>query len=90
LQDAELADRELPLAIEGSILEALSSGLLEVLKPALDLGVVPVAILCSTEIREKVLYFVGATARSLFVLSFEELDPSVPVEQIGTWRLALR
>jgi flagellar biosynthesis component FlhA len=51
---------------------------------------VPVAILCNAEIRKKVISLTRGLTRSLFVVSYEELDPGIPVEQIATWELVLR
>ncbi len=90
LQQAEISESGLPLAIEGSTFEALSLGLQSVLKSVFEFGTVPVAILCSSEIRDKVLSLARGLARPLFVVSYEELDPVIPVEQIGTWELASR
>jgi type III secretion protein V len=90
LNEGELSSQGMPLAVEASVFDALSAGLNTVLRPAFDLGVVPVAVICSADLRDKVLSVTRATARSLFVLSFEDLDPAIPVEQIGTWQLALR
>jgi type III secretion protein V len=90
LHEAELSDRGLPLAVDNGTFEALNSGLHTVLKPAFELGVVPVAILCNAEIRKKVISLTRGLTRSLFVVSYEELDPGIPVEQIATWELVLR
>jgi type III secretion protein V len=90
LQEAEISTSGLPLAIEDGTFEALSSGLHAVLKSAFELGAVPVAILCSSEVRDKVLSLARGLTRPLFVLSYEELDPVMLVEQIGTWELVSR
>jgi type III secretion protein V len=90
LQDAEISDSGLPLAVEDGTFEALSSGLHAVLKSAFEFGAVPVAILCSSEVRDKVLSLARGLTHPLFVLSYEELDPVMLVEQIGTWELVSR
>jgi type III secretion protein V len=90
LQDAELERSTLPLAVEGDVFEALNAGLQRVLKPAFELGVAPVAIACRAELREKVLSFARGYARTVYVVSFEEMDSSIPIQQVGTWSLAYR
>jgi type III secretory pathway component EscV len=88
--EAEFENRALPVALEADVYEALVSGLQMVLKPALELGIVPVAVVCASELRDKVISLARACGRSVFVVSFEELDPAIPVEQVGTWALAYR
>ena len=90
LEDAELGGKSLPLAVEPEIYDALCNGLQAVLKPTLELGVVPVAILCSEDTKAKVLSVTRGAAKKLFVLTFGELDPAIRVEQIGSWGLASR
>ena len=90
LAGADYENRALPLALDDDILDGLLRGLSDVLKPILEDGVVPVALLCSREIKEKVLSITRMCAQPLFVTTFEELDPSVPVQQVGYWALADR
>jgi flagellar biosynthesis component FlhA len=90
LHNAELSERTLPLAIDGAMFELLTVGLQTVLKPAFDLGVVPIAIVCHGELRDKVVSLTRGLNRFLFVVSYEELDPVLSVEQVGTWELGLR
>ena len=90
LSDAELESRALPLALEAEVYEAVSNGLHTVLKPAFEYGVVPVAILCSDEVKLKVLSVTRSMTRRLFVMTFGDLDPAVPVEQVGIWNIAYR
>lgn len=90
LEDAELGGKSLPLAVEPETYDALCNGLQAVLKPTLELGVVPVAILCSEDTKAKVLSVTRGAAKKLFVLTFGELDPAIRVEQIGSWGLASR
>jgi len=80
----------LPLALEAEVYEAISNGLHTVLKPAFEYGVVPVAILCSDEVKLKVLSVTRSMTRRLFVMTFGDLDPAVPVEQVGIWNIAYR
>lgn len=90
LQEAELGGKALPLALEAEVYDSISGGLQSVMKPALEVGVHPVAILCSEEIKPKVLSLTRRGARRLFVLTFGDLDPTIPVEQVGVWGLASR
>lgn len=90
LEDAELGGKSLPLAIEPDTYDALCNGLNAVIKPTLEFGVVPVAILCSEDAKAKVLSVTRGSAKRLFVLTFGELDPGIRVEQIGLWGLAAR
>ena len=90
LQDADFDNKSLPVAVEAPVLDALMQGLASVLKPTLEQGILPIALLCSNEVKEKVLSITRMTKHSLFVTTFEELDPSVAVQQIGMWTLAGR
>ena len=72
------------------MLDALLAGLSRVLRPTLDQGILPVALLCSNDLKEKVLSITRMTKHSLFVTTFEELDPSVPVQQVGMWMMVGR
>ena len=90
LEEADFDNKSLPVAVEASVLDALIQGLANVLKPTLEQGILPVALLCSNEVKEKVLSITRMTKHGLFVTTFEELDPSVSVQQIGMWTLAGR
>ena len=90
MADADFGGRSLPLALDDTDLSALHNGLSVVLRPSLENGVLPIALLCSQEIKEKVLSLVRMYTHPLFVTTFEELDPSVPVQQVGVWSLATR
>ena len=90
LTDADFGGKLLPLALEDGDLSALHNGLSSVLRPSLEGGVLPVALLCPQELKEKVLSFVRMYTHPLFVTTFEELDPSVPVQQIGVWGMTAR
>lgn len=58
LADADFGGRSLPLALDDGDLSALHNGLSVVLRPSLENGVLPIALLCSQEIKEKVLSLV--------------------------------
>jgi flagellar biosynthesis component FlhA len=90
LEEADFDNKSLPVAVEASVLDALIQGLANVLKPTLDQGTLPIALLCSNDVKEKVLSITRMTKHGMFVTTFEELDPSVPVQQIGMWTLAGR
>jgi type III secretion protein V len=90
LREADYDNRALPLAVDVSVFEALKLGLDRVMRPALELGVTPVALLCSQDLRLKVQSLLRSTARRMFVASYEELEPGIPVEQVGTWELEYR
>jgi type III secretion protein V len=90
LQEADFENKSLPVAVEAPVLDGLIQGLSNVLKPTLDQGILPIALLCSNEVKEKVLSITRMTKHSLFVTTFEELDPSVSVQQIGMWTLVGR
>jgi type III secretion protein V len=90
IRNAEYENRALPLALEQDMFEALRSGLERVVKPALDHGITPVCLLCSQDIRVKVLSLLRSASRRLFVASYEELEAGMSVEQIGMWELEYR
>jgi type III secretory pathway component EscV len=90
LQEADFDNKSLPIAVEAPVLDALMQGLANVLKPTLELGILPIALLCSNEVKEKVLSITRMTKHSLFVTTFEELDPSVSVQLVGMWTLTGR
>jgi len=90
LAEADFEDKALPVSVEAPTLDALIGGLAAVLKPTLDQGILPIALLCSSEVREKVISITRMTRNRLFVTTFEELDPSVPVQQVGIWNLVGR
>jgi flagellar biosynthesis component FlhA len=90
LQEADFDNKSLPVAVDAPVLDALIQGLANVLKPTLEQGILPIALLCSNEVKEKVLSITRMTKHPLFVTTFEELDPSVPVQEIGRWNVVGR
>lgn len=90
LQDSEVESRSLSLAIESETFDAVGRGLQAVLKPTLENGVFPVAILCPDAVKSKVVAFTRSTTKRIFVLTFGELEPAIPVEQVGIWGVASR
>jgi type III secretion protein V len=76
-----------PLAIEPETLEKLLISLRRILEPVRTIGLLPVSILCSNEIRSRVSTFLRGTDSIFQAISFDELDPSLEIEQIGTWKI---
>jgi type III secretion protein V len=73
------------LAMAPDLYDTLLQGLYEVVKPTLQSGSLSVALLCSREIKEKVISFVRMSGLRVFVTTLEEIDPAFPVTQIGVW-----
>lgn len=75
------------IAMEPQHLTELRSGLRDLLAPLTKRGLLPVSILCRSEIRQVLSLFLGSVGQRLGVITFEELDPLVDLEQIGVWTL---
>ena len=88
LEGAAVDAPELPLAIEPDALERYALELDAIIGPVRSRGVLPVAVLCSRELRHKVLNFMRTANRAVGVVTFEELDPTVGVEPVGIWGTA--
>ena len=73
------------LAMAPELYDMMLQGLFAVAKPTLQSGCLPVALLCSREIKEKVISFVRMSGLRIFVTTLDEIDPSFPVSQIGIW-----
>lgn len=73
------------LAMAPELYDSLYQGLHVLLRPTLHMGNLPIALLCSREIKEKVISFVRISGLHLFVTTLDEVDPSFPVMQIGVW-----
>lgn len=82
---AEADSRMANLAIDPQLYDSLFKELHAILKPTMQMGVMPVALLCSREIKEKVISFVRVSGMHLFVTTLEEIDPSFPVKQVEVW-----
>ena len=72
-------------AIDPETYEAMRGGLHAVAEPIALRGLLPVSVLCSGDLRHKVSNFLRTTHRFLGVVTFDELDPLVPVEPAGVW-----
>lgn len=84
--DDASADRwSTSLAMAPELYDTLLRGLYTVIRPALQSGCLPVALLCSRDVKEKVISFVRMSGLCIFVTTLEEVDPSFPVMQIGVW-----
>jgi len=84
-EDASAARWTNSLAMAPELYDELLKGLYEVIKPTLRAGSLPIALLCSRDIKEKVISFVRMSGLKVFVTTLEEIDPSFPVAQIGVW-----
>jgi type III secretion protein V len=73
------------LAMAPDLYDTLLRGLYAVVRPTLQAGCLPIALLCSREVKEKVISFVRMTGVQVFVTTLDEIDPSFPVMQIGVW-----
>jgi type III secretory pathway component EscV len=74
-----------PLALESAVLESLMLGLNRILEPTRLAGILPISVLCRGELRSRVSSFLRGTESSTRVLSYEELDPGIDIEQVGVW-----
>lgn len=84
-EDAAVDAPELPLAIDPDALERFGAQLDAIVGPVKLRGILPVVVLCSRELRHKVLNFLRTSNRAVGVVTFEELDPTIGIEPIGVW-----
>ncbi len=75
------------LAMAPDIYDNLLQGIHQLLRPARNMGTLPIALLCSREVKEKVISFVRMSGLNVFVTTLDEVDPSFPVMQIGVWHV---
>jgi type III secretory pathway component EscV len=73
------------LAMAPELYDSLLQGLYAVVRPTLQAGSLPVALLCSREVKEKVISFVRISGLNIFVTTLDEIDPAFPVMQMGVW-----
>ncbi|MFM1849160.1 MAG: hypothetical protein RL417_2634 [Pseudomonadota bacterium] len=88
LESAAVDAPELPLAIEPDALERFAAELDALVGPVRQRGLLPIAVLCSRELRHKVLSFMRTSNRRVKVVTFEELDPAIGIEPVGVWGAA--
>jgi type III secretion protein V len=77
------------LAMAPELYDALLQGLYAAVRPTLQMGSLPIALLCSREIKEKVISFVRVSGLKIFVTTLDEIDPAFPVMQMGVWEARL-
>ncbi|MEY4699876.1 MAG: hypothetical protein RL326_63 [Pseudomonadota bacterium] len=75
------------LAMPPEQYDGLFQGLHSLLRPAFSGGILPIALLCSKDVKEKVISFVRVTGLNLFVTTLDEVDPAFPVMQVGVWKM---
>jgi type III secretion protein V len=73
------------LAMAPELYDALLQGLFASIRPTLQAGALPIALLCSREVKEKVISFVRMSGLTIFVTTLDEIDPTFPVMQMGVW-----
>jgi type III secretory pathway component EscV len=73
------------LAMAPELYDSLLQGLYAVVRPTLQSGSLPIALLCSREVKEKVISFVRISGLKIFVTTLDEIDPAFPVMQMGVW-----
>jgi type III secretion protein V len=74
-----------PLAVEPEVLESLLVGYQRLMEPVRRFGLTPVIILCRGELRSRIANFIRGTEVFGNVIAFDELDPSIEIEQVGIW-----
>jgi flagellar biosynthesis component FlhA len=87
LEDAAMDANNCSLALAPENFERMKAGLGAALEPLRARGLLPVSILCRPELRHKISSFVRACNRLVGVVTFEELDPVLPIEPSGTWSI---
>lgn len=85
--EGEQGSRGAPPVLEPELFDRLGAGLRAVVGPLVSRGIPPVSIVCRGDVRAKVAAFARAISRHVRVVSLEELDPSIVVEPVGTWRV---
>ncbi|MCB0311534.1 MAG: FHIPEP family type III secretion protein, partial [Bdellovibrionales bacterium] len=76
------------LAVDPDIFEQLRTGLHVILDPVITRGILPVSILCRSDLRQKVTGFLQLSSQRIGVITFDELDPMVSVEPVGIWSVS--
>ncbi len=75
------------LEIDDKMYNVLRRGILQIIEPIAARGVLPVSILCPFQYRDKIGKFLRSAKLSIGLITFEELDPALPVEKIGIWQV---
>ncbi len=76
-----------PSAIEPDKLDSLLNSYEALVNPIRDRGLLPVSVLCPSELRNRVERVLRGINCVESVLSFEELDPFINIEPVGIWRV---
>jgi flagellar biosynthesis component FlhA len=84
-EDLPSASGAAALAVEPDVFDLLQGSLSPILRAVRDSGVCPMTILCRADLRVRVMKFVRLLSPLPSVLSFDEVEPSVKVEQLGVW-----
>lgn len=74
------------IAMPPDLYDLLLQGLYDGVRTNLQVGSLPLALLCSREIKEKVISFIRASDVMLFVTTLDEIEPTVSVMQVGVWQ----
>ena len=74
-------------SLEQEVLDALRGGLRAVVDPMAARGLLPVAVLCSPDLRHKVSSFLRVSQRFVGVVTSDELDPELAIEPAGVWEI---
>ncbi len=85
LESIEVSSAGDGIAADPEILAHLRQRLEKVLEPIRSRGVFPVAVLIRGELRTKLDRFLGTCGLRRSVVTYEELDATVPVEIVGSW-----
>ena len=75
------------VALSAESYQSLVSSLRETESDLANRGILPVALLCDGDIRPQLATFIAENQFCFKVLSFEEVDPLVRVEQVGRWEV---
>jgi flagellar biosynthesis component FlhA len=84
--DASYEGNDVPLGIDRQAYMALQEGLLNVIEPVLQRGVLPVAVLCQPELRHKICSFLRFSNLMIASVTHDELEPQHVVEVLGQWK----
>jgi flagellar biosynthesis component FlhA len=88
LSEAAMDRAGYPLGLDEEVAVSLSLGLEFALKAPIELGVMPLLLLCPAELKEKITYLVRRLYHPIQVIGLEDITPSIAVEQVGLWGLA--
>lgn len=80
-----LESGSLPLSVPAQISDTLRDGLNRLVEPVRRFGVPRVCFVCRPDLRGRVGRFLRSAGHRYDAISFDELDPSIPVEQIAAW-----